>query len=126
MQSLRTDRPWGRFLARLLLAWFALVLGAAIASPIVQPQAVETICSGAGHFKLLFKSADGDLREESASKASTLDCPLCAGLGAAPPPARAAALPPDALAHTLHPLIAAHIASLTAPPLPSRGPPARA
>jgi hypothetical protein len=126
MQSLRTDRPWGRFLGRLVLAWFALALGAAIASSIVQPQSVETICSGAGHFKWLIKSADGDLQEENASKAATLDCPLCAGLGTAPPSEHATALPPDALAHALHPLFAAHIASLSAPPLPSRGPPARA
>ena len=112
-----------RLIARLLLVWFALALGAAVASPMVKPQSVETICSAAGHFKLLIKNADGDLQEEGASKAGMLDCPLCAGFHA-PPPSRAVVLLPNALAHALHPLTVAHIASLTAPPLPSRGPPA--
>lgn len=37
-----------RFLARLVLAWFALPLGVALASPLVQPQSLEMVCSGGG------------------------------------------------------------------------------
>ena len=122
MEALRD----ARLIARLLLVWFALALGAAVASPIVKPQGVEAVCSAIGHVKLLVKNADGDLQEETASKAGTLDCPLCAGFGTSPPASHRAALLPDALAHALHPLFSAHIASLTAPPLPSRGPPAHA
>ena len=32
-------------LARLVMAWFALTLGLAIASPLVHPQAMELVCT---------------------------------------------------------------------------------
>jgi hypothetical protein len=49
MQSLRA----ARFLVRLVAAWFVLSMAAAIASPLVKPQAMELICSGSGAVKLL-------------------------------------------------------------------------
>ena len=56
MQTLRH----AHFLARFVLVWFALAIGVAIASPIVNPQAIELICSGSGGaMKLLVKSDDG-------------------------------------------------------------------
>lgn len=117
MQTLRH----ARFLARLVLAWFVLSLGAAVASPIVKPQAMELVCAAGGAMKLIVQGDDG--AKEAPSHA--LDCPLCAVTSAPPPAARIQAAPPQALAHALRPIAAAHIAARTAAPLPPRGPPAR-
>jgi len=109
-----------RWLTRLVLAWFVLSIGVAVASPLVNPQAMELICSGAGAIKVLIKT-DGGAKERSGH---TLDCPLCAPVGA-PPIASQATLPVvHPLAHALRPIPAAHIAARTAAPLPPRGPPA--
>jgi hypothetical protein len=116
MQTLRH----ARLLARLVLAWFVLSMGVAIASPLVQPQGIELVCSTGGAMKLIVKNADGTAQE----RGHTLDCPLCAS-GAAPPPvAPSVVAQPSPLAHALQPLPAAHIAGRTAAPLPPRGPPA--
>jgi hypothetical protein len=48
---------------------------------------------------------------------------LCASISAPPPALNTALTQPSPLAHVMQPLAAAHIAALTAPPLPSRGPP---
>lgn len=119
MQDMQTLRQ-AHFLARLVLVWFALALGAAIASPIVKPQAIELVCASGGAMKLIVKSDDGS----QASSSHTLDCPLCATVGAPPPLARPAATLPDVFTHVLLPAAAAHIAGRTAAPLPARGPPA--
>jgi hypothetical protein len=115
MQALRR----ARFLARLVLAWFALSLGVAIASPLVKPSNIELVCSGSGAMKLLVKG-EGDSKTTS----HTLDCPLCAGL-AAPPPVASLHIPfAPLLGHAVQPIPSARIAALTAAPLPARGPPA--
>jgi hypothetical protein len=118
MQTLRN----AHLIARFVLVWFALSLGVAIASPIVKPQAMEVICTGAaGVMKLLIQTDDGP--QDVAGY--TMDCPLCATLGAPPPPVvRLRAEPAQPLAYVLQSIPAAHIASLTAAPLPARGPPA--
>jgi hypothetical protein len=109
------------FLARLVLAWFALSLGVAIASPVVNPQSLELVCSGNGAIKLLVKGEDG---KATPGVQHTLDCPLCASL-VAPPPVAANALPVvQPLGHAVRSIPAARIAALTAAPLPARGPPA--
>ncbi|WP_298930337.1 DUF2946 family protein [uncultured Ramlibacter sp.] len=113
MQALRN----ASFLARLVLAWFALSIGVALASPLVQPQSMELICSGAGAMKLLLKDADGGQSQPS----PTLDCPLCASVAPAPVAAAMPAAQPLGLA--LQSLPAAHIAARTAVPPPGRGPP---
>jgi hypothetical protein len=115
MQTLRS----ARLLARLALVWFALSLGAAIASPLVHPRAMELVCSGAGAMKLLVKTDDG----ASEVSSHTLDCPLCASLGAPPPAARRSAEPPQPPAQGLRAVPAARLAALTGAPLPARGPP---
>ena len=105
-------------IARWVLVWFALFTGAAIASPLIQPVSLQMVCSASGNMKLV--SADGDSTQ--AVQAPGMDCPLCAG--SLPPLALQGSLvKPSALAHALQPMAAAHIASITAPPLPSRGPP---
>lgn len=110
-----------RHLARLMVAWFVLSLGVAVASPLVAPLDMELVCSSTGAMKVLIKSEDGS---QASQTGHTLDCPLCAALGA-PPPAHAVVLPPVLpLGHVLQSIPAARIAALTAAPLPPRGPPA--
>ena len=116
MQALRN----AFFLARLVLAWFALAVGVAVASPLVNPQSIELLCSGSGSMKVLVKSADGT---PAPATHTTLDCPLCATAGAPPPVALVAAPFVHALAHCVQPIPAARIAARTAAPLPARGPP---
>jgi len=120
IRSMQTLRH-ARFLARLVLAWFVLALGVAVASPLVKPQAMELVCSSAGSVKLVKTGDDG-----SQPSSHVLDCPLCL-IASAPPPAMVS-LPQAAplQAATLWAGIAAHLASRAAAPLPPRGPPSRA
>jgi hypothetical protein len=107
-------------LGRLVLLWFVLSLGAAVASPVVNPQAVELVCSTAGAVKMVVQTDDG-VQELGTSH---MDCPLCMLTGA-PPPTPAVVLPtPLPLGHAVQPIPAARIAAATAAPLPARGPPA--
>ena len=48
-----------RLLTCLVLAWFALSVGVAMASPLVQPQALQWVCSGTGEMKMLLSTDDG-------------------------------------------------------------------
>ncbi|WBY00180.1 DUF2946 domain-containing protein [Ramlibacter tataouinensis] len=115
MQRLRQ----ARFLARLVLAWFALAIGVAIASPVAQPQALELVCSG-GTMKLLVKADSGG----EPATSHTLDCPLCASVAPPPPVIRAATvLPPVGAMERSIP--ARSPVARPAAPLPARGPPAR-
>jgi hypothetical protein len=116
MQTLRN----AHLIARIVLVWFALSIGVAIASPIVNPQALELICSSAGMMKLLVKTDDGSKPPGN----HTLDCPLCANLSAPPPVVRLEVEPVQPLAHVLQSIPAARLAALTAAPPPARGPPA--
>ncbi len=116
MQTLRNAKT----LASFVLVWFALAIGAAVASPLVKPQAMELVCSGAGVMKLQPKTDDG-----SPSLAGhTLDCPLCVSVSAPPPVTRQIVEPFQPLSYALEGLASAHIAARTAAPLPARGPPA--
>jgi Protein of unknown function (DUF2946) len=118
-QLLRHSRSLG-LVGRAVLLWFMLSLGAAIASPLVHPQAMELVCSSAGAVKVVVQTDDG----AQGSGASHMDCPLCVLTGAPPPAAPLADLPViQPLGHALQPIPAAHIAAATAAPLPARGPP---
>ncbi|MDD0817066.1 hypothetical protein PSQ39_20705 [Curvibacter sp. HBC28] len=118
MQTLRSLRT----IVQLMLACFVLSLGVAVASPLVAPQSMELVCSTAGAVKLLVKAEDG-VQEQ---RGHTLDCPLCAALGA-PIDVPNVALPlVQPLGHVLQSIPAARIAALTAAPLPPRGPPLNA
>src|SRR6218665_3106922 len=70
------------FLRRLALAWFMASLLVAGASPLVNPQAMELVCSASGSVKLIVQGDDGS----SAMGMAALDCPLCV-LSTRPPPA---------------------------------------
>ena len=104
-----------------MLAWFAVAVGVATASPFVNPQAMELICSAAGEIKLIALSDDGAQEQ----RGHTLDCPLCIHSGGAMPAPPAGWSQPalQPLAHALRPIAAAHIAARAAAPLPARGPP---
>ena len=116
LQTLR-NTPW---LARLALLWFALSLGTAVASPMVNPQEELVICTSAGMARVIL-NADGSVSTLADSEAR---CPLCM-VGSAAPPAFVVVLPEPVqpLAYVLQSIPAAHIAVATASPPPSRGPP---
>jgi hypothetical protein len=105
-------------LTRFVLVWFALSVGVAIASPMVNPKGVDMVCSSAGAMKLVVQGDD-----DGVASSLTMDCPLCAGIGAPPTEFNTSLTQPSPLSFALLPLEAARIASATAPPLPSRGPP---
>ena len=106
-------------LSRLVLVWFALSLGVALASPLVTPKAIEIVCTSGGTMKIV-SSDDAD---KSDSSIHTLDCILCIVVGIPTTTITNQFTKPSSLAHALQPIAAAHIAAATAPPLPSRGPP---
>ncbi|MFM2034760.1 MAG: hypothetical protein RL459_25 [Pseudomonadota bacterium] len=105
---------------RLVLAWFVLSLGAAVASPLIKPQDILLVCTGSGAMKVLVKTAEGGGAEPAAP---SMDCPLCASAVALP------AVPVQATALLLAPhdvpavLISAPPVLHAAPPPPARGPP---
>ncbi len=106
-------------LARWVLLGFVLSLGVAIASPIVNPQATQLICSATGGMKLIVTTADGSTEVASQS----MDCPLCISIIAPPPVLKSTFEPTQALSYALQPIPAAVIAQRTAAPPPGRGPP---
>ena len=110
-------------IARLVLVWFALFIGVAIASPILNPTETQMVCSSAGGMKMVASGEEGTEGAE-AKLTVNMDCPLCAHVVV---PFQSGSTTFDhasPLAHSLHPVAAAIIAAHTAPPLPSRGPPA--
>lgn len=110
------------FLTRLVLVWFVLSLGVAVASPLVNPQDTLLVCTGAGAMKVLVKADDGSTREVAQT---TTDCPLCVLASAPPPAVQVQVAPPCPLDFALQSILSAHIAARTAAPLPARGPPQR-
>jgi len=122
MQWLRTSRS----LTHLALVWFVLAFGAAVASPLLKPEALTLVCSANGGMKLLATSADGDGSDAQPSGQSghALDCPLCLALDV--PLVFASLFAPfeSPLAPQLRPTLVAHLAVVAGAPLPPRGPPA--
>lgn len=116
MHTLRNS-PW---LAKLALLWFALTLGVAVASPMVNPQEELIICTSAGMVKVKLH-ADGSI---STAASSELSCPLCV-VGSTAPPAfvRLQPAPAPALAYVQPDIASVQVTASTAVPPPSRGPP---
>jgi hypothetical protein len=117
-------RPTPRFLGQIgrwVLLWFVLSLGVAVASPLVNPQAMELVCAGAGTIKVVVHTEDG---AQDVGSGSHMDCPLCVLTGAPPPPVAAATFDlPLPLGRVVQPIPAARLAAATAAPPPARGPP---
>ena len=111
---------------RVALAWFALSMAVAIASPLAQPQgaaaSLEMVCTSAGMVEMAVADAAG---APGTAGAVHLDCPLCLPLAAPLPPApHGTPAPRPVLSRVLRPAPAAPIAVATAAPLSARGPPA--
>jgi hypothetical protein len=119
IQPMRTLRHFTT-LTRLVLAWFVLSLGVAVASPIVKPQDILLVCTGSGAMKVVVQADDGSATELASS---SMDCPLCVSFAAPPPVVQPSAQPAQPLAYALRSIPSAHIAARTASPLPARGPP---
>ncbi len=115
LQSLRNAHR----LTRLVLVWFALFVGVAVASPLVNPEGVQLVCTTAGSVKLIQLDADG---EEAQSSHHGLYCPLCLPV-AAPPVVSVSAPVHVGLSHALRPLEQARLASLIGLPWQARAPP---
>lgn len=102
-----------------VLAWFLMATGVAVASPIVQPQSMEVVCSSSGIARILVQTDEGPVELGTQG----IDCPLC--LLAGPVPAS-----DPLLVHTtvtwlrlvVRPVPAPDLASMAVPP-PARGPP---
>jgi len=109
-----------RLLARFVLVWFALVVGVAVASPLVKPQGFALVCSTGGVLKVLPASDDF---EAPAGLLHAFDCPLCVTALLPLPGDQALArfqTPRDAPTAST-PLV--HAVLRPAAPLPARGPP---
>ncbi len=119
MHEMHTLRN-AHLLARFVLVWFALSIGVAIASPLVKPQSVQLVCSASGAVKIVADGGDDD----TAALRNTLDCPLCAAVGAPPPQASVPVLPPMGLGYALPQQVDAPQARRAAAAFPPRGPPA--
>lgn len=116
MHALRTST----ILARLVLAWFVLTLGVAVASPVVHPKAMELVCSASGSVKLVV--VDGT-SEGQQGTSHTLDCSLCLPASLPTPLFPHQLVLPQVHVNARHPFASAHIAALLGAPLPPRGPP---
>jgi len=118
MSFLHTLRniPW---LAKLALLWFAVTLGVAVASPMVNSQQELLICTSVGMAKVVL-SDDGSVTTSPVAQAH---CPLCVTGGVPPGFVSLVFEPVLPLGRVLQSIPAAHIAALTAAPPPSRGPP---
>lgn len=103
--------------ARLVLAWFLMSLGLAIAAPAVQPQISHVVCTG-GAMKVVVQDEGVPL-----VAAASLDCPLCAALDAPAPPRQALGVAPRPAGPALRPLPTGALVVHSAAPLPARGPP---
>lgn len=114
LQSLRRSRT----LARLVLVWFVLAMGVAVAAPALQPVAMAGICSASA------ASDGGEHPGDAAASHASLQCILCLGAGA-PPTAGLTGLAPSLAPEA--PVPAASVVALLAPrnsPLLARAPPA--
>ena len=121
MSSLQTLRN-AHHLTSLVLVWFALFVGVAVASPLVKPEAVHLVCTAIGGVKLVQVDAAGADMDGAAAH-TALDCPACLPLIAPPGADLLAPLPTDNLSHVLQPLPAARLASLLGQPWQARAPP---
>lgn len=117
MQELRKSL----LLTRLVLAWFLLTLGIAVASPIVHPRAMQMVCASSGSIQVLILDENG---QAEASLHHTLDCPLCVALTTPPVYPDIRFEQPVLQAIALYALGSQHIAALLGAPFPPRGPPA--
>jgi hypothetical protein len=116
MQNLRNALN----LARLVLVWFALTLGVAIASPVIKPQALSLVCSGIGAVKLVVSSDDGTV---PATSSHTLSCAMCFAPGAPPLHSLPVSSTFERMTLVADALVQSPPTLQTSAPPPARGPP---
>lgn len=115
LQSLRNAPR----LTRLMLVWFVLFVGVAVASPLVNPVGAQLVCTNEGSVKLLTLDADG---KEAQGSHHVLHCPLC--LPVAAPLVVSVSAPFHArLCFALLPSEQARLAPLIGLPWQARAPP---
>jgi hypothetical protein len=68
----RVRRP-SRVFIGLVLAWFALHLAVAVAAPLVNPQAVNLVCTASG----ALRAVPGQGDEGQAQSNQIMSCPMC-------------------------------------------------
>jgi hypothetical protein len=122
MQTLRH----AKHITSIVLAWFVLSLGAAVATPLIQSQDFEMVCSSNGMYQRMLNSDEGSTLGSTSRSNPKLKCPLCMLLDAPPDllsqPQRMGYVPTAfALGNAL---TNAPVASTCSTPLPARGPPA--
>ena len=117
LQTLRNKLSFVRW----MLVWFGLSLGVAVASPLVNPQALTLVCSAAGVVQLKIGS-DGDA---PSTPLHTMHCVLCLSL-AAPPVTVAAVATPLSLDFVFRDAPAQRPQGCVTTAATARGPPARA
>ena len=117
MQSLRK----AHLIARFVLVWFVLFAGVTVASPFVNPQSPQMVCSVMGGLTMV--DTDDGLGD-TAQAVNSLDCPLCVQVTLPTPSVTHHLDATNALAYALRSIPSARIAWLTGAPLPPRGPPA--
>lgn len=110
------NTPW---LAKLALLWFAMTLGVAVASPLVNPQQELLICTSVGMARVVM-AGDGSV---TTSQVTQAHCPLCVAAGLPPSFVSQVFEPVLPLGRVMQSIPAAYIAARTAAPPPSRGPP---
>jgi hypothetical protein len=124
-----------KLIARWVLVWFALSVSAAVAAPVLNPQALTLVCTAAGQVKLVNATSSDDAAFAADAQGvagaavdlhSHLDCVLCLSLNV--PPLPATQLPLRLTSAGSKPV---SLVDLPAPPLraltlSARGPPASA
>ena len=106
--------------ARWLLVGFVLFIGVAVASPVLQPQTGERVCSALGGMKMVDVGTGDDARLPA-----SLDCPLCMPL-TAPGPGVIAEWDPDLQAADAQSPARAWHADPNSLPWQARAPPLKA
>ena len=106
-------------LTRLVLVWFALSVGFAIAAPVVQPQSLEMVCSGTGGMKMMMLDDQGALPDPGGHMK---DCRLCVITGA--PVTPVVFIPHQPPAQAPAPVLPVPVVAQAAAPFCARAPPA--
>jgi len=107
-------------ITRFMLVCMGLCLFAAVASPLIKPQAMNLVCSAAGGVKLIDASGQG---EPATGLHHTLDCPACLSFIAPLPAVPQVAEPAFVHGRTLPLPPVSRVASLALRHWLARGPP---
>ncbi|MFO6418651.1 DUF2946 family protein [Hylemonella sp. W303a] len=102
-------------LARWTAVWVTLSVVLSVVTPLLKPAGLNMVCTATGGMSLV---------DDDGENGSTVShCPMCCQAAAPAPSWAVLPAPIASLAYALTPARAAVLAYLTAPPLPSRGPP---